>query len=224
MPAHPDFSALIEAVIGGDGPTAREAAADLIAAGASPVQVLNDGLLVAMRLVGDKWKANEIFLPEVLMAVEAWTAANEAVEPHLSASAIRDAKRGVVVIGTVKGDIHEIGKNIVATLLKTAGFEVHDLGKDLPASTFVSEAERLGADIIAASALMTTTMPYMKDVVEYLQSKKKREQFFYLIGGAPVSEAVAQAIGADAYGKTAEDGVRLALEAVATRHSRNQSN
>ncbi len=224
MPAQPEFQALIEAVIGGDGPAAREAADRLVAAGTSPLRILNEGMLVAMRSVGEKWKANEIFLPEVLMAVEAWKSANEAVEPHLSADARRDSKQGVVVIGTVKGDIHEIGKNIVATLLKTAGFEVHDLGKDLHASTFVSEAERLGADIIAASALMTTTMPYLKDVVEYLQSKQKRSRFFYLIGGAPVSQELALSIGADAFGKTAEDGVRLALEAIAARKLRIQSN
>jgi len=223
MPAHTDFDVLIEAIFQGEASSARAAAEGLLAANVAPLQVLNNGMLVAMRKVSEKWRANEIFLPEVLMAVEAWEAANAAVQPRLTAEARQDASRGVVVIGTVKSDIHEIGKNIVATLLKTAGFEVHDLGKDVPASTFVAEAERHGADIIAASALMTTTMPYMKDVVEYLQSKGKREDFFYLIGGAPVSAEHATAIGADAYGKSAEDGVQLALDAVASKRGRSSS-
>jgi len=219
MSAPSQLQELASAVFEGDRERARKAAEAAIASGLPPMSVLNDGLVVAMRTIGEKWKAQEIFLPEVLMAVEAWKASMAVIGPKLSAENRAEARRGVVVIGTVKGDIHEIGKNIVAALLSTAGFEVHDLGTDLPASVFVTEAERLGADIIASSALMTTTMPHQRDVVEYLETKGKRNDFYYLIGGAPVSPEWAQEIGADAYGKTAEDAVRVALDFAKTRRT-----
>jgi dimethylamine corrinoid protein len=218
------LEALAASIAEGDEQGGRKGAEAALAAGIDPQKVLTEGLVAAMRTVGDRWKANVIFLPEVMMAVEAWNAAMEVVEPHLSADAKAGARRGVVVIGTVKGDIHDIGKNIVATLLRTAGFEVHDLGTDLTASYFVAEAERVKADIIAASALMTTTVPGQRDIVEYLQTIGKRGAYFYIVGGGGASQAWADEIGADAYGDTAEDAVRGALELMGQEQESGKSN
>ncbi len=209
-------------IVDGDEHRAQEAVEEALAMGLPPQEVVNGGLVASMRMVGDKWKAMEIFLPEVMMAVEAWQAAMDIIEPRLTAEARNDLKRGVVVIGTVKGDIHEIGKNIVAILLKTAGFEVHDLGTDVPASVFVSEAKKVKADIIAASALMTTTMPFQKDIVEYLTMRGQRDRYFVMVGGGPVTPQWAEEIGVDAYGQTADDAVRLALDHMDSRR-RSQS-
>ena len=199
-------------IVAGDGPAAGDAVERALGAGLPAEQVVNEGLVAGMKIIGEKWKTLEIFLPEVMMAVDAFRSAMQIIEPRLTAEAKLGLRRGVVVLGSVKGDIHEIGKNIVGILLETAGFEVHDIGCDHPASTFVSAAENANADIIAASALMTTTMPYQKDIVEYLVTHGKRDRYFVMVGGGPVSSEWAEEIGADAYGRTAEDAVSLALD------------
>jgi corrinoid protein of di/trimethylamine methyltransferase len=223
MSKQSEIEAVASAVFSGDKQAARAHAEIAIKQGIPALQILHEGLEAAILSIGESWRKQEIFLPEVLMAVEAWNFAMEVVEPHLSAENKAEATRGVVVIGTVKGDIHEIGKNIVATILKTAGFEVHDIGTDLAASVFVSEAEKYEADIIASSALMTTTMPHQRDIVEYLETNGKRASFLYMVGGAPVSQEWATQIGADAYGKNAEDAVRLALALVESKKHKLES-
>ena len=208
-----------DSIVVGDGTLAREAAERALDAGMPAQEVVNDGLVVGMRIIGEQWKTLEIFLPEVMLAVEAWRSAMEVVGPSLSAEAKDSLKKGVVVLGSVKGDIHEIGKNIVGILLETAGFEVHDIGYDNPASAFVTAAEKANADIIAASALMTTTMPYQKEIVDYLVDQGLRDKYFVMVGGGPVSAEWAAQIGADAHGRTAEDAVRLALEHMQRRQN-----
>jgi trimethylamine corrinoid protein len=204
---------LITSVWQGDRSGAKQFAEEALNQGVSPKKLLEDGLVHAMNIVGDKWKSMEIFLPEVLMAVDAWQEAMDVVEPRLTEEEKTESVQGKVVIGTVKGDIHEIGKNIVATLLTTAGFEVIDIGTDVPASVFVSEADKSGAKIIAASALMTTTMPNQRDIIEYLESNGIRDKYFIMVGGAPVNQEWMEEIGADGYGKTADDAVQIARKA-----------
>jgi corrinoid protein of di/trimethylamine methyltransferase len=202
---------LLNSIVTGDPSQAKEEARKALEQGIPPLDVLEHGMVAAMRVVGDKWETFEIFLPEVLLAINAWQAAMNIVDPMLSKEERADAIKGKVVIGTVKGDVHDIGKNIVSSLLKTAGFEVFDVGHDAPASVFITEAERVQANIIALSALMTTTMPYQRDVLEYLETRGIRDQYFVMVGGGAVTQEWADNIGADAYGETAEDAARLAL-------------
>jgi corrinoid protein of di/trimethylamine methyltransferase len=177
-----------------------------------PLTVLQRGMMPAMKIVGDRFGSGEIFLPDLLMAAEAWKEAMRLLKPRLLESGENVAKIGTVVIGTVQSDVHEIGKNIVVTLLNTAGFEVHDLGVDIPASRFIGKAEEVNADIIAASAIMTTTMTYQRDILDHLIASGLRDKFIVLVGGGVVNQRWADEIGADGYGETAVEGVRLAKE------------
>ena len=173
-----------------------------------PSLLLNDGLVAGIREVGEQFRRGEVYLPEMMLAAEAWQQGMNLLEPLMAGQPAQQAK-GKVVIGTVKGDIHSLGKNIVTTLLKTAGFEVVDLGVDVPASKFVAKAVETHADIIAVCALMTTTMPQQKEVIEHLFAANKREDFFVMVGGACTTQEWAEQIKADAYGATAADAVSL---------------
>jgi dimethylamine corrinoid protein len=177
-----------------------------------PLAVIQRGMMPAMEKVGDRFSSGEIFLPEMLMATEAWNEAMRLLKPKLLEAGESVAKIGTVVIGTVQSDVHEIGKNIVVTLLNTAGFEVHDLGVDIPASKFIGKAEEVNADIIAASAIMTTTMTYQRDILDHLIASGLRDKYIVLVGGGVVNQKWADEIGADGYGETAVEGVRLAKE------------
>jgi len=170
---------------------------------------LNSGLVPGIREVGEMFRRGEVYLPEMMLAAEAWQAGVDVIEPMM-AMQLRAEAKGKVVIGTVKGDIHSLGKNIVITLLRTAGFEVIDLGIDVPASKFVSTAIDTHADIVAICALMTTTMPQQKEVIEHLLATDKRRDFFVMIGGASTTKEWATQIKADAHGETAFDAVTLA--------------
>ncbi len=182
-----------------------------------PLAVIQRGMMPAMEKVGDQFSSGEIFLPEMLMAAEAWNEAMRVLKPSLLETGEGVAKIGTVVIGTVQSDVHEIGKNIVATLLGTAGFEVHDLGVDIPASKFIGKAEEVNADIIAASAIMTTTMTYQRDIMEHLMASGLRDKYIVLVGGGVVNQTWADEIGADGYGETAMEGVRLAKQLLTGR-------
>jgi corrinoid protein of di/trimethylamine methyltransferase len=171
--------------------------------------LLDDGLVAGIREVGEMFRRGEVFLPEMMLAAEAWQAGMDVLDPLLAGQPQVEAK-GHVVIGTVKGDIHSLGKNIVSTMLKTAGFELTDLGVDVPASRFVTAAIDGRADIIAVCALMTTTMPQQKEVIEHLVAAGKRKDFFVMVGGASTTQAWADQIGADGHGETAADAVALA--------------
>lgn len=178
-------------------------------AGLSPRVLLDDGLVAGIRKVGEMFSRGEVYLPEMMLSAEAWQAGMDMLEPLLAAEP-RSAAAGRVVIGTVKGDIHSLGKNIVCTMLKTAGFDVIDLGIDVAPSAFVRAAIDNSADVIALCALMTTTMPQQRDVIEHLMASGTRNDFFVMVGGAATTAAWAAEIKADGYGETAADAVALA--------------
>ncbi len=160
-----------------------------------PKVILEEGLLSGMMIIGDKFKKNEVFVPEVLVAARAMNAGLAILEPKLVE--VGNVSVGKAVIGTVQGDLHDIGKNLVAIMLKGAGFEVHDVGVDVDADAFINKAEEVGADLICMSALLTTTMPYMKGVIEALEERGLRDKYKVFIGGAPVNQNFADQIGAD---------------------------
>jgi corrinoid protein of di/trimethylamine methyltransferase len=187
-----------------------------IDSGLEPHFLLDDGLVSGIREVGEQFRRGDVYLPEMMLAAEAWQDGMNLLEPLLAGQPTQQVK-GKVVIGTVKGDIHSLGKNIVITLLKTAGYEVFDLGVDVPASKFVAKAAETHADIIAVCALMTTTMPQQKEVIEHLFAANKRDDFFVMVGGACTTEEWASQIKADAYGATAADAVALADDYVQRR-------
>ena len=163
-----------------------------------PIEIMNDGLVAGMNVVGRKFKDHEIFLPDVLLAARAMNRAMEVLKPLLIEDGI--PTRGRIVIGSVKDDLHDIGKNLVGILVKGAGFEVIDLGNDVSAEMFISAAREQNAQVIGMSALLTTTMPVMKQVVEMAREEGLYGKVRILIGGAPVSKEYAREIGADAYG------------------------
>lgn len=196
---------LADALVRGDHLVAAELTREALAASADPKTVLDQGLLAGMKVVGERFRVREIFLPDVLMAARAMAASMEPLEPLLSSEGVPHA--GTVVLGTVKGDLHDIGKNLVGIMLRGAGFRVVDLGIDQEPESFVRAAAQHGASVIAMSALLTTTMPVMGRVVERLRDEGLHGEIRTLVGGAPLSEAFARTIGADAYAADAYSAV-----------------
>ena len=180
--------------------------------GMDPKVILNEGLLDGMMIIGGKFKRNEIFVPEVLVAARALNAGLNILEPKLVE--IGNEPIGRAVIGTVKGDLHDIGKNLVAMMLKGAGFEVYDAGVDVTPEAFIEKAEETNADIICMSALLTTTMINMGELVEELKKRNLREKYIVMVGGAPVNESFAEQIGADYYTPDAATAAEVARDAV----------
>ena len=173
-----------------------------------PVEkVLNKGLIAGMNVIGERFKAMDIFIPEVLVSARTMNMGLEMIKPLLAKAKVK--ARGKVVIGTVRGDLHDIGKNIVAMMLRGAGYEVIDLGADVPKEKFLEHVKKEGADVLAMSALLTTTMTYMREVVEELEKAKLRSKVKVVIGGAPVSRAYADRIKADGYAPDAALAVDL---------------
>ena len=208
------FEDLLRAVVDLDREKGKRAAVKLIEEKINPIEGIEEGLSKGMKVIGEMFNNSEIYLPEMIMAADVFGSVMEILKPHISAEGLDKVKRGKVVIGTVKGDIHAIGKDIVAMLLETAGFTVHNLGVDVATSTFIEEARKVKADIIGLSSLLTTTMPTQKDVIDILKETGERDKYTILIGGAPTSQDWADEIGADGYGETAERAVSLALEFV----------
>ena len=202
------------AIIEGDEEQAKKAAEACLEAGVPPMQAVEQGLRDGLRIVGQKFEKLEVFLPEMMMAADAGNAVMAVLEPAIKESGQQAESPGTVLIGTARGDIHTIGKNILAMLLRLAGFEVHDLGEDVAATTFLEEARKLNADIIAISALMTSTMPGQRDVVRLLKDVGERDKFAVMVGGAPVTQDWADQIGADAYSETASGGVEWAFKLI----------
>lgn len=170
--------------------------------------ILNQGLICAMGEVGIKFKNREIYVPEMLVAARAMTAGMQILEPILTASGVKPV--GVAVIGTVKGDLHDIGKNLVRMMLKGAGIEVHDMGIDVSAEAFANKAEEVGAKIVCLSALLTTTMPAMKVVIDEFTKRGIRDKYIFMIGGAPITNEFAIEIGADHYTTDAASAAQIA--------------
>lgn len=208
------YERLGAAIIAGDKDKLLVAIEGALREGITPSDIIEKGMSPGMKEVGEKFARYEIYLPEMMLAAEAWEQAMKVLEPKLLAAGAERKKVGRVVIGTVKGDVHSIGKNIVGAMLKMSGFEVFDLGVDVAASAFVTKAEEVGANIIAASALMSTTTPQQKEIIEHLEARGVRDKYCVLVGGGSTSQEWAESIGADGYGRTAGDAAALALKAV----------
>ncbi len=203
---------LAQAVIDGDEDLADSVAQQAIAAGLDAGVAIVDGLAKGMEVVGRYFEEQEYFLPEVVMASLAFQNGVKILKPHLPTQV---AQPGVVVIGTVQGDTHDIGKNLVGIMLEAAGFEVHDAGRDVPPEVFTAKVRETQANLLGLSALMTTSMVGMKAVVDLLKQEGLRDNVKIMIGGAPVSERYAQDIGADGYSTDAVSAVRLAKRLLA---------
>jgi corrinoid protein of di/trimethylamine methyltransferase len=182
-----------------------------------PLEVVQDGMMPGLKKVGEAFGAGEIFLPEMLMAAEAFQEGMKVIEPKLAETGRQVKSAGTVVFGTVLNDVHEIGKNIVITLMQTHGFNVIDLGANVSPTTFVQEAERSNADIIAMSSLMTTTMTYQRDVINYLKERGGRDKYIVLVGGGPVDAEWAKQIGADGTSTSAVGAVEIAEKLIAQK-------
>ena len=185
-----------------------------LSAGLEPMAIINEGLVPGMEVVGDKFQSGEYFLPHLIIAANAMQQAMELLEPELKARQQAFETAGTLVIGSVAGDIHEIGKSLVATMMSASGFQVYDLGVDVPTETFVAKVRETGADLLGLSALLTTTMTGQRQVIEALEEAGIREQVKVLIGGAPVSQEWAEAIGADGYAEDAVGAIELARQLV----------
>ena len=203
---------LVGAVQAGDAAEAADLAAKALDAGAEPAALVQS-LSATMRAVGDRFGTGEIFLPELMLSARAMQKAMDVIQPALLASAGSAPKQGVMVLGTVRGDVHEIGKDIAITMLRASGFEVVDLGRDVDPLDFIKRAEEVRADIIGASALMTTTMPAQKELVDILKAKGLRDKYHVILGGAPVTAEWVAETGADSWGEDAGKAVKI-LEAV----------
>lgn len=208
-----DLQGIAEAVIRGDREAVGGMTQAAVAEGVSAEQIINEGLIAGMSVVGDKFKKNEFYVPEVLIAARAMHAGMDIIKPLLAESGVQP--RGTIAIGTVKGDLHDIGKNLVAMMMEGGGFEVLDLEVDVAPEKFVEAVKEKGAQIVALSALLTTTMPSMKDTIEALKEAGVRDQVKVVIGGAPVTQNYADEIGADGYSPDAASAVDKANELLA---------
>ena len=207
------IKAAIEAVIKGDEEAAVGVANKVIAEGLNPIEIISEGFAKGMITVGDLFAKEEYALPQVLLSAGAMQDAMDVLDPHIPREDVKE-KMGVVVIGTVQGDIHEIGKRIVGTMLEVYGFEVHDLGADVPIEKFIEKAKELKADIVATSALMTTTMMSQKKLEEALKEAGLRDSVKTMVGGAAVTKEWADSIGADGYGQDVTEAVDAAKQLV----------
>lgn len=206
-----DFNALSDHIIQGNAAGAEQWTHEALSQGIDCHDILERGLIPGMSVVGEKFKNEEYFLPQVLLAARAMKAAMALLSPILTQTQ-GDAQRGRVVIGTVQGDLHDIGKNMVALMLEGAGFEVTDLGNDVSPKTFIRAAEEKQADMVCMSTLLTTTMPMMGKTIEAMQDAGIRQRIKVMVGGAPVSATYASSVGADGYAPEAATAVEQARD------------
>lgn len=206
------FSQLRDAVLFFEDDTVKSLAEKVVEMGIDPVEALEEGLAKALRVVGDRFETGEAFITELIAAAQAMEAGTEVLNKEIARRGANRRSVGKFLIGTVEGDIHSIGKNIVATMLKAAGFEVIDLGTDVPTWTFVEKVSELKPDILGLSALMTTTMVMQKEIMGALEDTGLRSGIKVMVGGAPVTEDWVKAIGADAAGFDASSAVKTALK------------
>lgn len=205
-----EYKKIVEAILVGDIEKTKALTQEILNEGVSPHDVIEKGLMEGMNLVGDKFENREYFLPDLLVAAEAVKRATEIIKPHLKG----EKGRGTVVIGTVSGDIHDLGKNLVVSTLEASGFRVVDLGVDVPSEKFVNAVKEEKANIVAISALITTTMLGMKDIIDAMVKDGIRKEVKVMVGGAPLDEEFARKIGADRYAKSSRDATRKAVELV----------
>lgn len=208
-----DFSTLSEAIINGNRDVAAKETQAAVDAGVPAQDILQQGLIAGMNVVGQKFKANEFYVPEVLVAARAMKSSMAILRPLLAEANVQAVAK--VAIGTVRGDLHDIGKNLVAMMLEGAGFEIIDLGVDCSPEKFMEAVKEKGANIIALSALLTTTMPSMKDTIEAAKEAGLRDKVKVMIGGAPITQDYSDSIGADGYAPDAASAVDKAKELIA---------
>ena len=206
-----------ECLVKGSKEEAVALAKQVIDGGGDPVELMNLAFIPAINEVGDLFGRGQLFLPELITAADAMKAVTDIVNETISKTSTVKTTKGTILIATVKGDVHDIGKCIVTSLLQANGFTVHDIGRDIDTAKIIEEAVKFNADIIGTSALLTTTMPCQKDLEDMLKSKGLREKFKTMVGGAPVMPRWATRIGADAYAEDAQDGVRKAEELLGLR-------
>ena len=208
------FAKLTNSLVDGDPDAAVSLTQEGLAAGLEPMAIIRQGLMPGMDIVGQKFSDGEYFLPDLIIAAEGMKMAMELLEPELRARQQTLETAGVVVIGTVKGDIHEIGKSLVATMLSANGFTVYDLGVDVPKEAFIAKIKETGANILGMSALLTTTMTQQREVIKALEEAGLRAQVKVMVGGAPVTKGWAEEIGADDYAEDAMGAVQKAKKLV----------
>jgi 5-methyltetrahydrofolate--homocysteine methyltransferase len=203
-----DLKAIADALIKGDRNTVVELTKKALAEKVAPAEILQKGLIAGMSVVGERFKKNEVYVPEVLIAARAMHGALAILEPELKATGVKPV--GIVVLGTVKGDLHDIGKNLVGMMLQGGGLKVVDIGTDVPAEKFVNAIKENNAQVVAMSALLTTTMPQMPEIIKAIKASGLKVKT--MIGGAPVTQSYADEIGADGYSPDAASAVDKALE------------
>jgi corrinoid protein of di/trimethylamine methyltransferase len=206
------LSAMRQSIIDGAPDTASSLAEQAVAAGMAPIEAINHGYVLGMHDVGEQFARGQMYLPDMMASAEAMRAAMAVLDPELRKLGTERPTAGIVVLGTTKGDIHEIGKILVGTMLTAHGFQVHDLGVDVTGEKFAAKARELKADIVGVSALLTTTMRNQKSVIEALEKEGLRSQVKIMVGGAPVTRRWADEINADGYAKDAMSAVALAQE------------
>jgi len=204
------YPKMSEAIVAGDRVAARALAEEAVRSGLDLLEVVEKGYVPGIQKVGELWEQGEYFLPELITSAEAMKAAMSVLDPELNRKGVGTRMGGKVVIGTVEGDIHDIGKNLVASMLQAGGFEVIDLGADVKLEKFIETAEAVGAGMICLSALLTTTMANQRRLIGLLRDKGLRDKYKVLVGGAPASRKWAEEIGADGYAENAVAAVKLA--------------
>ena len=207
-----DLTPLFDAVLGGKLDKTLEIVKQALDENVPPRTLIDDYMIKAMEEMGSRFESGKAFVPEMMMAARAMKGALEALRPHMVGSA--DSSLGKIIIGTVKGDLHDIGKNIVAAMLEGCGFEVINLGVDITPQKFIDAVKSSNAQIVCLSALLTTTMPAMKTTIDAFTSAGMREQVKFMVGGAPVTDNFAKEIGADGYTSNANAAVKMAKELV----------
>jgi methylmalonyl-CoA mutase cobalamin-binding domain/chain len=209
-----DLEILKQGLIAADRDAAVDAAQRLTDAEVDPKVILEEGMSTAMFVLGEMWKRGEVFLPEVVASAAIFKMCNAIVEPALLAQRVEGDEGDLVLLATVKGDLHDLGKNMVGAMLRTSGFEVNDLGKDVNADTIVAKIRELKPKIIGMSALLTTTVPYQETVIKRLIAEGLRDEVIVMVGGAPVTPEWAEKIGADGYANNAPEAVEIARKLV----------
>ena len=206
-----------EAIVEADEDMAVEVLDAGAAEGITAVDLLQEGFSKGMNELGDQFSRGEIFLPELIFATEVMKVVTDRVDEELAAQGNAGTEKGKIVIGTVEGDVHDIGKGICVSMLKASGFEVYDLGREVPADTFIEKAEEVGADIIGTSALLTTTMTVQQELENKLNEKGIRDKYATMVGGSPVTKRWAEKIGATAYSEDASECCQVALDILANK-------
>ena len=208
------LSQLAEALVEGDKEKAEVVVKSALDAGTDPVEIVQVGIAQGMARIGKMFQAFEVFLPELMRAGDAGKACLELVIPHMSKTQAAKASLGKIVLGTAVGDVHDIGKNLVGAILTASGFEVFDLGVDVAPLDFVKKAQEVKAKIIGMSSLLTTSLPYQKDLVDYLKDMGVRDQYYVIVGGGPVTPEWAKELKADGYARLASEAVELCQQLV----------